>query len=179
MKSRAPRLSGWAVAVLVWFAAPALAVELQWSPFSSPEHGFKADFPIAPKLTTSGTPGKDKMVQYEFQVAIGSENAYEVAVLEFGAGYTAPSASEEIYGKLVEGYANGSNSTLRTKYPRIIAGEPGIEAISDDEKNNMHHLIDIVIAQGKVYIVVSAGPKGHETSPEAIRFRNSFSLIGE
>ena len=42
-------------------------------------------FSRAPSLTTSGTPGKDKMVQYEFQFAIGTDNAYEVAVLEFGS----------------------------------------------------------------------------------------------
>jgi hypothetical protein len=173
--SRTPKLAGWAAALLVWCAVPALAVD-QWSPFSSPEHGFRADFPAAPTLTTTGTPGKDKMVQYEFQTALGTDYAYEVAVLEFGAGYTAPSATEEIYRKLVEGYANGSNSTLRFQHSRTIAGQPGIEAISDDDKNDMHHLIDIVIANGRVYIVVSAGPKGHEASPAAFRFRDSFSV---
>ena len=178
--SWAPKCVGWAVAALLWFpGARAPAADLQWSPFRSPEHGFAVDFPGVPTPTTSGTPGKDKMVQYEFQTAIGTANAYEVAVLEFGAGYGPPAATAEIYGKLVEGYANGSNSTVRTQYPRTIAGQPGIEAISDDDKNNMHHLIDLVIANGRVYIVVSAGPKGHETSPDAFRFRDSFSLIGK
>jgi hypothetical protein len=176
--SRALKLIGWVGALLLWSGA-APAADLQWSPFRSPEHGFAADFPGAPTLTTSGTPGKDKMVQYEFQTAIGTDNAYEVAVLEFGAEYTAPAATADIYGKLVEGYAKGSASTLRTQQPRTIAGQPGVEAISDDEQNNMHHLIDLVIAGGRVYIVVSAGPKGHETSADAIRFRDSFSLIGK
>src|SRR5579864_6674962 len=142
---RATRLAGCAAAILVWFAAAsAPAADLQWSPFRSPEHGFQADFPGAPTPTVSGTPGKDKMVQYEFQTAIGVDHAYEVAVLEFGAGYAAPAATAEIYGKLVEGYANGSNSTLRTQHPQTIAGQPGVEAISDDDKNDMHHLIDLV-----------------------------------
>jgi hypothetical protein len=176
----AVKIAGWAAVTLVWLVAtPAPAADLQWSPFRSPEHGFGADFPGPPTLTTSGAPGKDKMVEYEFQTAIGSDFAFEVAVLEFGAGYVAPAATSEIYGKLVEGYANGSNSTVRTQHPRTIAGQPGIEAISDDDKNDMHHLIDLVIANGRVYIVVSAGPKGHETSPEGIRFRDSFSLVGK
>ncbi|HXP03145.1 MAG TPA: hypothetical protein VN808_03425 [Stellaceae bacterium] len=176
----APKLAGWAVAVPVWFAAASVsAADLQWSPFRSPEHGFAADFPGSPALTTSGTPDKDKMVQYEFQTAIGTDYAYEIAVLEFSAGYAAPAATAEIYDKLVQGYANGSNSTLRTQHPRTIAGQPGIEAVSDDDKNDMHHLIDLVIANDRVYIVVSAGPKGHETSPEAIRFRDSFAFIGK
>ena len=166
--------------VLLWFGATlASAADLQWSPLRSPEHGFAADFPGTATLTTSGTPGKDKMVQYEFQFAIGTDNAYEVAVLEFGTGYTAPAATADVYDKLVEGYAKGSGSTLRTQQPRTIAGHPGVEAISDDDQNNMHHLIDLVIADGKVYIVVSAGPKGHETSADAIRFRDSFVLIGK
>jgi hypothetical protein len=73
----------------------------------------------------------------------------------------------------------GSSSTLRTQQPRTIAGQSGVEAVSDDDQNNMHHLIDIVIANGRVYIVVSAGPKGHETGADAMRFRDSFALIGK
>jgi hypothetical protein len=176
--SWALKFAGWSAAVLMWVAAaPAPAADLRWSPFRSPEHGFQADFSAVPTLTTSGTPGKDKMVQYEFQTAIGTDYAYEVAVLEFGTGYAAPPATADIYNKLVAGYASGSNSILRTQHPRTIAGQPGIEAISDDDKNNMHHLIDIVIANGRVYIVVSAGPKGHETGPEATHFRDSFAFI--
>jgi hypothetical protein len=176
----AAKLAGWAVALPVWFAAASVsAADLQWSPFRSPEHGFAADFPGSPTLTTSGAPDKDKMVQYEFQTAISTGYAYEIAVLEFGAGYAAPAANAEIYDKLAQGYANGSNSTLRTQHPRTIAGYPGIEAVSDDDKNDMHHLIDLVIANNRVYIVVSAGPKGHETSPEANRFRDSFAVIGK
>jgi hypothetical protein len=175
----ASKLAAWVVAVPIWFVAvSAPAADLQWSPFRSLEHGFAVDFPAAPTLTTSGTPGTDKMVQYEFQAPIGTDYA-EIAVLEFGAGYAAPAATAEVYDKLVQGYANGSNSTLRTQHPRTIAGQPGIEAISDDDKNDMHHLIDLVIANGRVFIVVSAGPKGHETSTEAIRFRDSFAFIGK
>ena len=152
---------------------------MQWSLFRSSDHGFLIEFPGTPTLSTSGAPGKDKMVQYEFQVAADEDHAFEVAVLEFGAGYDAPAPTPENYDKLVQGYARGSNSLVRTQHSRTIAGFPGVEAISDDGKNDMHHLIDLIIANGRVYIVVSAGRDGHEASANADRFRDSFALIGK
>lgn len=176
----AAKAAGWVIAASVWFAAtPAPADDLQWSLFRSVDHGFSAEFPGEPTLTPSGTPGKDKMVQYEFQVAVDGDHAFEVAVLEFGAGYQAPAPTVENYDKLVQGYATGSGSIVRAQHPRSIAGQSGVEAISDDDKNDMHHLIDLLIANGRVYIVVSAGRKGHETSADAGRFRDSFALIGK
>jgi len=173
-------LAGWVTVALVWFApAPAPAADLEWSTFRSPDHGFSVDFPGAPTRKHSGTPGKDNMVEYEFQVAPDSDSAFEVAVLEFGTGYKAPGPTAENYDKLVQGYAKGSGSTVRTQKPRTIAGRRGVEAISDDDKDNMHHLIDLVIANGRVYIVVSAGSKDHETGDDAIRFRDSFALISK
>ena len=176
----ATKAVGWAIAASVWLAAtPAPAADLQWSLFRSSDHGFAADFPGAPTLTLNGTPGKDKMVQYEFQLAADDDHAFEVAVLEFGAGYQAPAPTAENYDKLVQGYATGSGSIVRAQHAKSIAGQAGVEAIGDDDKNDMHHLIDLLIADGRVYIVVSAGRKGHETSAEADRFRDSFALIGK
>jgi len=176
--SWAAKPAAWVFAALLALVAlPAAADDLQWTLFRSPEHGFSADFPRAPELTTSGTPGKDTLVQYEFQAPIGDNYAYEVAVLEFGSGYVAPKPGVDIYTKLIEGYAKGSDSTVRTQQPRTIAGLPGREAITDDDAHNMHHLVDFVIANGRTYIIVSAGPKGHETSADALRFRDSFALL--
>lgn len=178
--SWAAKPAGWTVAALLWLVVlPAWAADLKWTPFSSPEHGFSAVFPQEPTLTTTGTPGKDTLVQYEFQVAPSDDYAYEVAVLEFGAGYAAPKPGADIYGKLVEGYAKGSGSTVRTQQAKTIVGLPGMEAVTDDDAHNMHHLVDFVIANGRTYIIVSAGPKGHETSADAIRFRDSFALLGK
>jgi hypothetical protein len=177
---RTAALAGWMLLALVWFAAvPAAAVDLQWNLFRSSDHGFSIEFPGAPTLTSSGTPGKDKMVQYEFQVAADEDHAFEVAVLEFGAGYDAPAPTPDNYDKLIQGYAKGSSSIIRTQHPKTIAGLPGIEAISDDDKNEMHHLVDLIIANGRVYIVVSAGRNGQETGANADRFRDSFALIGK
>jgi hypothetical protein len=125
-------VSSWVIAAVVWFAAtPTPAADLQWSLFRSSDHGFSAEFPGAPALTLSGTPGKDKMVQYEFQVAADEDHAFEVAVLEFGAGYQAPAPTAENYDKLVQGNATGSGSIVRTQHARTIAGQSGVEAIGD------------------------------------------------
>ena len=60
---------------------------------------------------------------------------------------------------------------------KTIAGRAGFEAIADDSKGKLSHLIDVVPAGDRIYMLVSAGPHSHATSGDAERFRDSFRLI--
>ncbi|HKA65590.1 MAG TPA: hypothetical protein VKD00_07720, partial [Methyloceanibacter sp.] len=46
----------------------------------------------------------------------------------------------------------------------------------DDGKGKVNHLVSIVPAGDRIFMLVSAGPRGHATSDDAERFRNSFRL---
>jgi predicted Zn-dependent protease len=42
------------------------------------------------------------------------------------------------------------------------------------------HLIDVVPGgNDRIYMLVTAGPKGHVASDDAQRFRDSFKLVGD
>ncbi len=175
------------LALFAAMAGPALAEdqpsapstdEPQWTEFKSPERGFAVSFPGSPRTTTAPVEGQNPLLQYDFLVSLGDDTVYSVAVFEYPPGKR-PSPDNDTYVKLVNAYAKGTESRLRKRGAATIAGYPGFEAISDDAKGKLSHLIDIVPSGDRVYMLVTAGPKSQSTEADAERFRDSFRLLGE
>ncbi len=158
-------------------AGQAAPQEPQWSEFQSPERGFAVSFPGTPKTTSAPVEGQNPLTQYDFQVSLGESTVYSVVVFEYPAG-KGPSPDNDAYVKLVNAYAKGSESRLRKRGPATVAGRPGFEAIADDGKGKLSHLIDVVPAGDRIYMLVTAGPKSHATGDDAERFRDSFRVLG-
>jgi hypothetical protein len=150
--------------------------EPQWTEFQSAERGFAVSFPGAPKTTSAPVEGQNPMTQYDFQVSVGEDTVYSVVVFEYPAG-KGPNPGTDAYLKLVNAYAKGSESRLRKRGPATIAGRSGFEAIADDGKSKLSHLIDVVPAGDRIYMLVTAGPKSHASSDDAERFRDSFRVL--
>ena len=174
--------------LLAVLAAPAFAEDKpkdeaapeqpQWTEFKSPERGFAVSFPGTPRTTSSPVEGQNPLLQYDFQVSVGDDLVYSVVVFEYPEG-KGPQPDNDTYVKLVNAYAKGSDSRLRKRGAATIAGRPGFEAISDDSKSKLSHLIDVVPAGDRIYMLVTAGSKGHATSKDAARFRDSFRVLDE
>jgi hypothetical protein len=152
--------------------------EPQWTEFKSAERGFAIAFPGTPKTTSAPVEGQNPLLQYDFQVSVGDDLVYSVVVFEYPEG-KGPQPDNDTYVKLVNAYAKGSDSRLRKRGAATIAGRPGFEAISDDSKSKLSHLIDVVPAGDRIYMLVTAGSKGHATSKDAVRFRDSFRVLDE
>ena len=152
--------------------------EPQWSEFRSPERGFAIDFPGKPKVASTPVEGQNPLLQHDFQVSIGDDTVYSVVVFEYPAG-KGPDPDNDAYLKLVNAYAKGSESRLRKRGPATIAGYSGFEAIADDPKGKLSHLIDVIPEGDRIYMLVTAGPRGHATSVEAVRFRDSFRVLDD
>ena len=150
--------------------------EPHWTEFQSAERGFAVSFPGPPKTTNTPVEGQNPLVQYDFQASVGEETVYSVVVFEYPAG-KGPNPDTDAFLKLVNAYAKGSESRLRKRGPATIDGRSGFEAIADDNKSKLSHLIDVVPAGDRVYMLVTAGPKSHATSDDAERFRNSFHVL--
>lgn len=157
---------------------PEAPPEPQWTEFQSTERGFAVSFPGAPKTTNAPVEGQNPLVQYDFQVSVGDDTVYSVVVFEYPAG-KGPNPDTDAFLKLVNAYAKGSESRLRKRGPATIDGRSGFEAIADDNKSKLSHLIDVVPAGDRVYMLVTAGPKSHATSDEAEKFRDSFRVLGD
>jgi hypothetical protein len=162
-------------------ATPAQPSEPQWAEFQSPEHGFAVEFPGTPKLTSTPVEGQNPLLQYDFQVSVGDDTVYSVVVFEYPAGKAPSPITNDFYVKLVNAYAKGSDSRLRKRGEATVAGHAGFEAISDGDngKGRINHLVDVVPSGDRIYMLVSAGPKGHATDDDAEHFRDSFRLLGD
>jgi len=152
--------------------------ESQWTEFKSPERGFAVSFPGAPKTTSTPVEGQNPLLQYDFQVNSGEDTVYSVVVFEYPEG-KGPKPDNDALVKLANAYAKGSESRLRKRGPATIAGRAGFEAIADDSKGKLSHLIDVVPDGDRIYMLVTAGDRGHATGDDAERFRDSFRLLGD
>ena len=151
-----------------------------WVEFQSPERGFAVSFPGTPKTSSVSISGQNPLVQYDYTVGVGDNIVYQVVAFEYPAGKAPNPPEPEYYVKLVTAYAKGSEARLRKKGTSEIAGKQGYEAIADDNKGKLVHLIDVVPGgNDRIYMLVTAGPKGHAASDDAQRFRDSFKLLGE
>jgi hypothetical protein len=151
----------------------------QWTEFQSPERGFAVLFPGTPQMTTAPVEGQNPLIQYDFQAGIGDGEVYQVVVFEYPAGKAPNPPDSDYFVKVMGAYAKGSGSSLRKRGPATIADRSGFEAITDDGKNKLNHLVDIVPAGDRIYMLISAGPRGHAGSDEAKRFRDSFRVLGD
>ena len=157
--------------------APAAPAAPQWSEFKSDTQGFAVSFPGAPKVTSATVEGQNPLLQHDFQVSLGEDLVYTVVVFEYPQG-KAPKADTDYYVKLMNAYAKGSETRLRRRGPATVDGRAGFEGIADDGKNKLTHLVTVVPAGDRIYMLASASPRAKGVSDDAERFRDSFRLLG-
>jgi predicted Zn-dependent protease len=70
---------------------------------------------------------------------------------------------------------------LRKRGAATVAGRSGFEAIADGDsgKGKLNHLVDVVPAGDRIFMLVAAGPKGFATGDEAEKFRDSFRVLAD
>jgi len=153
-----------ATLTLLAFSGTATAQE-RWSEFSSPRHGFAALFPKTPTESLEGTT--------DTFIAAAGGSVYVVSVTELS---TELKADDVLLSALVEVYSIAEQITVRTQRRVTLANSSGVKLIGDHKDKDIHHLAYIFPVGKRLYQVISAGPKGHETSAEASRFSDSFRL---
>lgn len=164
------------LALLLLVVTAGDSVAQQWVDFTSKEIGFTAQFPETP--TTKVEQAKAGNVSYTehwFSVDHG-EQAYIIVMFDYPSGTLPRNPSTNYLSDRIKDFAKGSGTVVRSQYPVTIAGRPGMEAITDDDAQNIHYLLDILVVGNRMFALLSGGGKGHETSDDAIRFRNAFRL---
>jgi hypothetical protein len=150
----------------------------QWSEFQYPDRGFSIAFPGTPHVTSSPVSGQNPLMQHEFQVSLGDDTVYSVVVFEYPDG-KAPKPDNDYYLKLINAYAKGSETRVRQKGAATVAAREGYQAAAEDGRGRLNHSIAVVADGDHVYMLASAGPKGHAQSEDAERFRDSFRLLSD
>ena len=159
---------------VILFLLPLAVAQTQWREFRSDSDGFSIQLPATPKITARRIENTDA-TQTFFMIEL-KQNVYFVSVIQLGEGKGPKAPDQTYFAQLLKSYADGSNTTTRSSRMITWAGHPAIEGITD--ATDGAHLVDITAAGDRVYMVVFAGSKGEETSPEAARMRDSFKLLG-
>lgn len=145
-----------------------------WQQFRSEADGFSIELPAAPK-TESRDLGEGQTQKF-FTVEIGAET-YLASVIQLGPGRVPANPEQAYFDTLMKAYTDGSKTTLRSSRLFTLAGHAGIEGIADAEGSA--HLIDIVTAGDRIYLIVYAGAKGQEATPKGTHMRDSFKLLSK
>jgi hypothetical protein len=143
----------------------AATAQERWIEFSSPRYGFAVLFPKTPTESLDST-------TYKF-LATARNSAYIVSITDLSA---ALNADDELFAALVQAYSAAGQLTIRTQRRLTFANNASVELIADHKDKDIHHLAYLFPVGKRLYQVISAGPKGHETSADAYRFRDSFRL---
>jgi hypothetical protein len=153
-------------------AVPARA-EGEWREFRSDTDSFSVSLPATPTISARRI-GKSEATQTTFLIET-PQTAYLVSVVEVpkGSGPKKPDAA--YYQNLMKDYATGSKTTVRSTRMTTLAGRPAFQAVTDAAEAT--HLVDLVAAGDRVFMVVYVGPKGQETRAEAVRLRDSFKIL--
>jgi hypothetical protein len=152
-----------------------------WREFHFAERGFVASFPGAttkPKAVTTPVSGQNPLLQHDYQVSVDDDTVYSVVVFEYPEGRAPNPPKPDYFAKVINAYAKGSGTRVRNKGAKTIDERPGYEAMAEDGRGKLNHLVNLVANGDRVYMLVSAGPKGHAKSDGAERFRDSFRLLG-
>ena len=177
--------------MFVVLAAPGLAEETaepqetpqppQWREFHFTERGFVASFPGVtqkPKPISTPISGQNPLLQHDYQVKAPQDTVYSIVVFEYPEGRAPNPPKHDYFEKVVAAYAKGSNTRVQSDRAKLIQERPGYEAIAEDSRGKLNHLIDLVANGDRIYMIISAGPSGHAKSENAERFRDSFRLLG-
>jgi hypothetical protein len=155
--------------------------EPQWREFHFPERGFVASFPgltEKPKPTSMPVAGQNPLLQHTYQANVDKDTVYSIVVFEYPEGRAPNPPRSDYFAKVVAAYAKGSDTKVLTKRPTTFDRRPGYEAVAEDGRGKRNHLISLVANGDRIYMIVSAGPKGHGRSENAERFRDDFRLLG-
>lgn len=176
--------SVFAALLVLLLAGPAAAQprevrpEPVWTEYQSAERGFSVAFPTAPEASSGAVAGLNPLTRYSFRANEGDDTVYTVVVLEYPAGKAPKSPGRGLFSQMVEAYARDSESRVRKKGAKQIGERDGYEAIADDAKGRLSHLLALVPSGDRIYMLISAGPRDHATSADAQRFRDSFRVLG-
>ena len=102
-------------------------------------------------------------------MSVGDDTVYSVVVFEYPAG-KGPSPDARRLRQAGERLRQGQRVPLAQEGAGDHRRPPGFEAIADDSKGKLSHLIDVVPAGDRIYMLVTAGaqePRHRATTPSA------------
>ena len=179
MSARNPLTSLFVFAICVTSLAAQKSESIRqdhWERFSFAARGFSASFPASPAANEVQGQDQNEGAHYTYNVRLGNR-IFLISVMELHAGQGPQNPDRAFFTHLLGAYVQGSGTSIRRESATKIAGQSCFEAVLDSATLNASSLLDALVVGDRVYIILSRGPKGFDSSADALRFRDSFRLL--
>lgn len=143
---------------------------------TSEDGGFKATFPV--KAQATSMPVKTGGIEVTMNMVAAEKNgaSFVVSYVDYPKGTLAQKSTDQAFKDIIEGTVGNIQGTLRSAEPITLGGTPGREVLIDVPEQNVAVHERIFLVGDRLYQVMYGGPKGTESSGDALTFMDSFKL---
>ena len=157
---------------LAGFAAAAT----NWIQYRSTEGGFAVLFPGLPKERVD--PARERpVVSHEYLVESGT-TTYVVSYDDFAPNTFAGRDPQRILDGARNNLISGQPVKLLVDKHIVLANRPGREIVFVDDVGYTQ-MYRIYVVRDRLYQTITGGPEGSNKSAEAVRFHDSFQILGQ
>jgi hypothetical protein len=171
------RLVALSIAAVLMAAGPAAANN--WKVYRYPNEGFAAEFPGVPKFTDMKPP-REQFVRGVQQIATDDAGTeYMGQALLYQPFIRKNNTTDKILRVSIDGAKDAGKCSIRIErnysFPAAVAREVMFEKCGGNTAGKSH----VLLIGDWLYFVLVLGKTGVETTADADRFINSFSVIGK
>jgi len=155
--------------------------ETTWSEFSSAEGAFSVLMPGAPTEETQTQDTEMGAIDvHSFTFEQGGV-AYLVGYNIFPAAVIEAASPAALLNGARDGQAKAVNGTLVNEQEITLGAYPGrdVEILVENSDGTSSLRSRTFLVEDRLYQVMVVGPKGQSSSPDTIKFLDSFKLLGE
>jgi len=147
-----------------------------WIQYRSSDGGFAVLFPAMPKERVE--PAKESpVVSHEYLVEAGN-TTYVVSFDDFAPNTFAGREPQRILDSARNKLISGQPVKLLVDKPIALANRPGREIVFVDDVGYTQ-MYRIYVVRDRLYQTITGGPEGSNKSADAVRFHDSFQILGE
>jgi len=156
------------------FAAAAPAFAEEWIVYQPPGVGYRVELPANPTIQTRDVPTAAGPVKNTMAVVDRTSYAFIISHNDYPQAVVSAAPPE----KLLDGVRDGQtqNRTLKSETPVKLGKYDARQLIIEDAAGRVF-VSRFTLVGTRLFQAIYVGSKGSETSPDATRFINSFTIV--
>jgi hypothetical protein len=164
-----------AIACVVCLLSVVVLAADKWVQYRSEGGKFTALFPGTPK-ERADPPGESSVISHEFVVDLAGAT-YVVSFDDFAPKSFAGRDPQRILDQARNNLVLGQPVKVLVDKRIALENHPGREIVFADD-GGYTQMYRIYLVRDRLYQTITGGPQGSEKSADAVRFHNSFKILG-
>ncbi len=160
-------------------AAAGAASANDWKVYRYPDDGFAAEFPGVPKFFDMKPPQQQFVRGVQYLAKDDSGTEYLGQALLYQKFIRQNNTTDKILRVSIDGAKDAGKCAIRSERNYSFPGAFAREVVVEKCESGVAGKSRILLVGDWIYYILAMGKPGVETSADADRFINSFSLIGK